>query len=95
MYNETYLLKISKFNTKEPTWEIKLTKNNRTVFTKKLDREIFKLDNLQEIEYEFVRSNSLYFNAKSINPDSVLKFSIFYKTPKLGQIQYAKKMEQK
>lgn len=95
MYNEKYLLKISKFVRQEPTWEIKLFKNNRTVFAKELDREIFKLDNLQEIEYEFVRSNSLYFNAKSINPDRYLHFSIFYQTSKLGQIQYIKTGEQK
>ncbi len=93
MYNENYLLKISKFIAKEPTWEIKLTKNNKLVFAKELDKGTFKLDNLQEIEYESVRSNSLYFHAKSINPDSNLHFSIFYQTPKVRQIQYVNKLE--
>jgi len=81
--------------------KIILIKNNKEVFTKQITKDIFK-DSLQteflktltlrEIQYDFVRTNRLYFKANLIALNTGLveefRFAIYYQTEKIGQLDF-------
>lgn len=78
-----------------------LTKDNNEVFKKQITKETFmdsldakfyKKAVLREIEYNFVRTNRLYFKAILAIPEtdltSEMTFAIFYQTKKIGQLDF-------
>lgn len=85
VYNKKYHLNIHSFQDK---WNIQLSKDKKEVFNRTVDKTTFKIDSLQNIEYDGVRSNKLYFSAVLPKPNSPLNFSIFYQTNKIGQIDF-------
>jgi hypothetical protein len=81
--------------------QIILMKDNKVVISKQVDKEIFKdsLNSkfysagvLKTVQYDFVRTNRLYFKATITIPQTdqndELQFAIFYQTNKIGQLDF-------
>ena len=81
--------------------QIILTKDNKLVIAKEINKEIFKdsLNSqfyiagiLSNVQYDFVRTNRLYFSATISIPQTDqnedLQFAVFYQTDKIGQLDF-------
>ena len=100
MYNEPYTLRITKSrNAGNLAARIILEKNHKIVFTKDVDISSFpdtanvtsySATVLDDIRYDAVRTNRLYFTAilKSTGVETTKGFAIFYKTKKLCQMDH-------
>lgn len=67
------------------------SKLNKTTFRDSLDGDFLKYSVLRGVEYDFIRSNRLYFKSHINVPDTDWSigadFAIFYETEKKGQLE--------
>jgi len=81
--------------------DILLTQGNKEIISRQVSKdtfvdslitEFYKTATLLDIQFEAVRTNRLYFNAKlkAVEPgnNKEIKFAIFYQTEKKGQLDF-------
>lgn len=82
-------------------FRIILVKANKVVLSKQVNKETFKdslnaqlytAELLRNVQYDFVRTNRLYFKAMITNPQTnqndEIQFAVFYKTNRIGELNF-------
>lgn len=92
IYKDIYHDYITEITLKKGNNLILKSQVKKSTFKDSLDSDFLKYSVLRDVEYEFIRSNRLYFKAQINVPDADWSFgtdfAIFYRTEKKGRIDY-------
>lgn len=92
IYKDIYHDYVTEIILKKENDIILKSKVNKSTFKDSLDGDFLKYSVLRSVEYDFIRSNRLYFKSHINVPDTdwsiKADFAIFFKTDKKGQIDF-------
>ncbi|XLS27925.1 DUF4738 domain-containing protein [Flavobacteriaceae bacterium M23B6Z8] len=92
IYKDIYHDKVTEITLKKGNDVILKSQVKKATFKDSLDGDFLKYSVLRSVEFDFIRSNRLYFKADIDVPDTDwaigADFAIFYQTEKKGEIDY-------
>ena len=92
IYKDIYHDNVTEIILKKGNAVILKSQVKKSTFKDSLDGDFLKYSVLRDVEYDFIRSNRLYFKAHINVPDTDWSlgtdFAVFYRTEKKGKIDY-------